>query len=421
MGHSIDQFAEAVGVHRSTVIGWEKSVRGMHARTRPRVAEVLRVSLDELEFLLSIDVAAMAPEQVGTGGTLDLDSESEGGDVQRREFLALAGTTVAGVLVNPTAVLQDLAMSLIDTGARPNLSVDLRLGTLEHRVVAIKHAYQACLYEVVAEDLPRLLARLQAAETITVGDERQQIAALAAQAYHVAASVFLKLDGGDMAGVAAQRSVDAAERSDDPLVIGTSARILTHTLMHSGQYVEATNEAIRAAQRLVASVETESPESLSVVGALLLRGAIAASHAENGAECRALLDEAASAANRLPSGANLQWTAFGSDNVLAHRVAAEITLGNAGLAVDNLRQIDLEGLGIAERRATVLVDGARAYSQWGKYEQAVSALHAAGHVSSQELRVRAPVRNLVQHLRTAAPASVQRELNSLVERHGLAA
>ncbi|MGF1598078.1 MAG: hypothetical protein ACFCVK_14285 [Acidimicrobiales bacterium] len=86
-----------------------------------------------------------------------------------------------------------------------------------------------------------------------------------------------------------------------------------------------------------------------------------------------------------------------------------------------MRAIGFDALGIAERRVTVFIDAARAYTQWGKYDRAVSALDAASEVAVQELRVRPPVRELVGHLRSSAPRSVQTDLGTLVDRVGLAA
>ena len=78
--------------------------------------------------------------------------------------------------------------------------------------------------------------------------------------------------------------------------------------------------------------------------------------------------------------------------MLAHRLAVEILLGNAGTAVESLQRIKLDNLGTAERKATVCIDAARAYSQWGKHDRAVTALLAAEQVSPAELRVRPATR-----------------------------
>lgn len=134
-----------------------------------------------------------------------------------------------------------------------------------------------------------------------------------------------------------------------------------------------------------------------------------------------LRDLAQEAAMRLGQPGSHQWTAFGPANVLAHRMAVEISLGNAGNAIDYLRRIKLDQLGIAERRVVVCIDAARAYTQWGERGRALSALQAAEGVSVQELRVRPIARELINQIRSTGPASVQSELRDLVERVGIAA
>src|SRR6478752_1772270 len=56
------------------------------------------------------------------------------------------------------------------------------------------------------------------------------------------------------------------------------------------------------------------------------------------------------------------------------RLRAAVTLGDAGTAIDLARQIDLRAVTVTERKASLLIDVARAFFQWGKYEQAHAAL-----------------------------------------------
>ena len=72
---------------------------------------------------------------------------------------------------------------------------------------------------------------------------------LSADAYHVAAGFLLKLGDYGLAHLATDRSMTAALASQDPLTVGASARIVTHTLMSSGHLpaaiVTARNHAVR--------------------------------------------------------------------------------------------------------------------------------------------------------------------------------
>jgi hypothetical protein len=62
---------------------------------------------------------------------------------------------------------------------------------------------------------------------------------------------------------------------------------------------------------------------------------------------------------------NLRWTAFGPVNARQHRVNIAVTLGDAGTAVDVARGIDLRAITVTERKASLLIDTARAFLQLG--------------------------------------------------------
>jgi len=242
--------------------------------------------------------------------------------------------------------------------------------------------------------------------------------ALAADAYHVAASVLLKLDDHGLAWLAADRSMRAATLSQDPLTVGSSARIITHALMADGHYGAASTTAGDYAQRLAAEMPDPTPDSLSVYGSLLLRGAIAAAQAEDRDGSLTLHHEAGQAGSRLGSDYNHRWTAFGPANVLLHRVNIAVCLGDAGAAISHARKVNLDHLTVTERKASFFVDTARAFSQWGKHEKALHALRAAEELAPQEVRSRPAVRRLISDLLATAPPTVRPHLSEFAARIG---
>jgi L-serine deaminase len=138
--------------------------------------------------------------------------------------------------------------------------------------------------------------------------------------------------------------VSFSQPSQDPLTVGASARIVTRTLMSSGHLPAAIATARNHALRLDREIGARTPESLSVYGSVLLRGAIAAAlHDERGA-AHELLGEAADAGRRVGTDANLRGTAFGPVNARMHQVNVAVTLGDAGTAIDLARQIDLAAI-----------------------------------------------------------------------------
>jgi hypothetical protein len=286
-------------------------------------------------------------------------------------------------------------------------------------VANAKRDYQACRYAAVLDALPHLLESVQLVCSTATGDASLRAWGLAAFAYQVTGSVMLKVGDLGLAAFAADRGMEAAVRSQDPVVLAVSARSVTHSLMSGGHAARAKEIASQAAARLDADVPRPGPEALSVYGALLLRGAVAAAIAEDRAGAAQLLDEAEQAGRRLGHDDNAHWTAFGPTNVVQHRVHIAMTLGDAGTAVDLARRVDLGQIQLAERKAGLLIDTAQAFAQWGKHEQAYHALRTAERVAPEEIRTRGAVRRLVGGLALTAPRTVRRDVQEFAERIGV--
>jgi hypothetical protein len=280
---------------------------------------------------------------------------------------------------------------------------------LEAAANRARRHYQACQYTELIRLLPRLLLRLRAASTLLDGEAKSRALVLSADAYHVAAGLLLKLDDRGLAHLAADRSMQAAQASQDPVALGASARILTHALMSGGHLAVAASTASRHATRLDRDVSFHSPESLSVYGSLLLRGAIAAAQDGRRGTAHELLDESDAAAQRLDADGNLRWTAFGPTNVKLHRVNAAVTLGDAGTALEIAREIDPATIMVTQRKASLLIDISRAFLQWGRHEKAYTALRAAEHAAHEEVAGRPSVHRLIRELITSAPPTIRRD------------
>ena len=242
---------------------------------------------------------------------------------------------------------------------------------------------------------------------------------LCADAYHVAAGLLLKLDDQGLAYLAADRSMRAAQASEDPVAVGASARIVTHTLMNGGHLAAAIATATGHAARLDRNVSSHTPDSLSVYGSLLLRAAIAAAQQDKRQTAHELVNEADVAARQLGVDGNLRWTAFGPTNATLHRVSVSVTLGDAGTAVQVARGIDLSAITVTERKANLLIDTARAFLQWGRHEKAYLALRSAEEVAHEEVAGRPAVHLLVRQLITMAPPSIRRAAEQFATRIGV--
>ena len=356
------------------------------------------------------------------------DSEEDDPSVRRRTFVGLTGAAIFGAVLadpirsGPADAIESFAAVLAayaPENAGPALDEPPDLPSLAAAVARAKRDYQACRYSEVTDHLPALLSRLQAACAVLDGEVRSQVYTLSAEAYHVAASILFKLGDAGLGWLAADHSMQAAWASEDPVTVASSARIVTHALMSGKHYKAATDTASTLAAKFDHDISAHDPESLSVFGSLLLRGAIAAAQHDNRSGADELLTEAEEAAARLGDDLNLRWTAFGPTNASLHRVNIAVTLGDAGTAIDVARTVDLGRIDVTERKASFLMDTARAFLQCGRHERAYLALRAAEEIAPEEITGRPAARRLVRDLMTTAPLSVQRQAEDFARRIGV--
>jgi len=122
--------------------------------------------------------------------------------------------------------------------------------------------------------------------------------------------------------VAADRAIQIAEQTGDRTLIGNAATRVAHALMATSQSPDAVHLVRSAANRLEPHLADTDPAFVSAYGMLLLKGSIAAARLHQAADVRDLQAEALSIAVRLGPGRNENWSAFGTTNVLVHRVSA---------------------------------------------------------------------------------------------------
>ncbi|MFI7487856.1 hypothetical protein ACIBXA_05670 [Micromonospora echinaurantiaca] len=425
---SVTGFAEHLGAARRTVAKW--SSQGDKVRLRADMQAALDTVLtratpdvrERFEALLGTGTnGALADPatppvtathiHTGEGSIHDIDSD---GDVRRRNLLT--GVTISGMTLPNVAALLN---ALVAPPFRNTEPVALPLRQFARDVAAAKTDYQACRYEQVLAGLVALLPALEPTRAEAEGEQRAQVDALASDLYHVVGSVLLKVGDKGMALVAAERSTRAASISQDPVAMAASARIMTHALMSNGHSNQARQLAEDAAEILHRGTRLASTDAVAIYGALLLRGAIAAARDDNRDSAQAMLDEASHAAGRLGYDGNDRWTGFGATNVLLHRVNIALALGDAGTAIALARKVPLDSIDLAERKASLFVDVARAYTQWGRYEHGLNALRSAYEVAPQEIRFRPAVQGIASDLAVLTRGHVRTDVMHFAQQAGI--
>jgi transcriptional regulator with XRE-family HTH domain len=255
-------------------------------------------------------------------------------------------------------------------------------------------AYQASRFGLVTSQLPRLIAAAAATARTADGEDRREAQRMLALAYHAAAATLTKVGETDLAWIAADRGLAAAESSEDPAVLGSLLRSVAHAMLSNSRYESAANMAARAVDRLESEPLDHGPLRWSLLGSLNLVGAMAAARADRANEARTFLARARQAGQQLGYDANHGWTAFGPTNVAVHEVSVAVELDDLQRALSLAPTVDARPLP-TERRVRHALEVAKVYSMTNRDDMALSTLLHAERDAPEQVRYHYIARELV--------------------------
>ncbi len=299
---------------------------------------------------------------------------------------------------------------------------------LEELSKAVKHAWMTfhyAKYGVLARTLPRLIREAQAADAAyrnsKENKDTKRAASLLAQVYQISASVLRKVGEFELGWLAADRAIAVSQRAEDQLLAGVATYRVANALLSLGRSRPALELNVTVAGKLGMG-DTTDPAKISVYGILLLQGTMAAARAGDAATVRELLQQAEEAATLLGRDANYYWTSFGPTNVLIHRAAAMVELGEGHRAVEAHQSIDpsaLAGL-TPERRANHFLDVARGYAQIGEMTSASEMLLEADRLAPSEIRCRPIAQEVITEVLRRSRGTPPSPLLELADHMGVA-
>lgn len=274
---------------------------------------------------------------------------------------------------------------------------------VDHAWMAFQHANYAGL----AKTLPKLIREAQTADSRAEGGTARSGAYLLAEVYQIASSTLRKLGEHDLAWLAADRATMVCQRAGDELLAALATEQVAAALSALGRVRSALEISVSVANQVAPRDDHDAtPQRLSVYGMVLLRGALAAARLGDALTVRELLAAAEAAAKEV-GDENFYWTSFGPTNVALCQVAAEVELGEAARALRTSDGIDPSGYAamLPERRASHMLDLARAYTQVGNLPRAGETLVEADRLAPNEVRCRPDAQELVVELvrRTGGP------------------
>lgn len=267
----------------------------------------------------------------------------------------------------------------------------------DRAVKLAEHAWtnyqQGRIGRVIAE-LPKLIGLAQSLEDHATPSDRQGWA-VSARVHHLAATTLSKVGESDLAWIAAERAMYAADQSDDPLVLASAARAGTHALLASGRFHDAVELGDTAAAWMRPQLVNDDPAALSLLGMLRLRTAVAAARRQDRAAAQELVARAQRAADRLGHDANYWQTGFGPTNVELHRLSTLLDLGDVDYVARHGTEVTPTNLPV-ERQVSHMIDVAKALSLVARDDDAAQLLFQAEQMAPQLVRHNPVVRETVK-------------------------
>jgi len=348
-------------------VAWVSQVeRGVRKIDRMSVLENLATALD----VPLAELAAEAPVVAAVTG------ESPGADELR---LVLSGSHVL--------------RAMLGGGRAPAVK------TLRIRAGKAWELTHAASYTELTELLHGLVPDLETAARSAPEDQRAEAFELLATTYQACSAALAKLGEPDVAWIAADRAMAAAERAGDPLLVAAGAYRLVFVFIAARQYGQAEESARTTADALRPMTEESNPQAMSLWGGLTLQRAVIAARMNDADSAYSQLEQAGRIAGELGEGRNDYNTEFGPANVSLYEIAITVELGDAGRALRVAAAVDTSALS-AERRARMLIDVARAHAQRRQITETVTALREAEDITPEQVRGHALVRQLVSDLLT---------------------
>ncbi|MGH3568844.1 MAG: helix-turn-helix domain-containing protein [Pseudonocardia sp.] len=333
---------------------------------------------------------------------------------RRGDSLGMAPNAVPGI---EAAMLRyDGIAGLVGVPDRPTVSPEkLRRHTARAFVCS-----QTERWSEMAPLVPDMIADAWHLVHNAATDEQRRTAfELQALVYRVTSGMLDRLGETHLPWVAAERSMHAAEQSDDPLLIAGGAWRLAVVLRHAGRLTESTDAPVAAADAL--RPHLHRPQAYSVYGSLLLKGAVGAATLGDYKSAQDYLSEAARAANII-GDRNDYWFAFGPTNIAIHRVWLSLELGDPGHALSQAGYVPYDQLPreLAERRTSHLITVAWANYLRRRDREALDALKSARASAPEQLIFTRRVHSMLRGILRRERRSIKSDVRELAEFVGVA-
>ncbi|OLF17305.1 hypothetical protein BU204_11840 [Actinophytocola xanthii] len=331
----------------------------------------------------------------------------------------LLGETTPTRTTPPLESGESIHRALTHPSTTENSDVDV--AGLRDQVHAAWHTWQtsAQRYSRLADQLPPLITSAEQLRKLRSADHatgEQAAQACAVDLYGLVRTFAKRVGRVDLALLAAERGITAAETANDPVRLASARWNLAHVLLAQYQPEGAEAVALHAAEAVERHV-TEDLDALALLGALRLLAAVASMRLGNMWTAHDRIRSVVPIAERTGER-NVCWTAFGPTNVAMYAVNVEVEAGNATEGLRLAERIQPEPTLSIERRVAFRLDQAKGYNQRQDYAGALVMLQAASTEAPEDLKYRPAARTALNTVVQRARGDIARRAAHLATRLG---
>lgn len=274
--------------------------------------------------------------------------------------------------------------------------------------------------EVIGALLPDLIQDAQAVVRLTDrAEDRRAAQAVLAQVYCLAQFFIAYQPAQDLLWRVVERSMVAAQESEDPRAIGVAAWLAAQAHRDAGGFDAADAVTMRTLEFLEPLLPDANAPTVAAYGALQFEaGYTAARRGETGASW-GYWDSASAVARRLPEDYYDPITSFGTTIMAAHAVTVAVELRAGGESARQATAADAGAIPSRPRRARHRIEQARAYHLNAQPDAAVEILAQAHAAAPETVRYNGYAKRiLLEEVQESSPAR-RRRASDLAVKIGL--
>jgi hypothetical protein len=229
--------------------------------------------------------------------------------------------------------------------------------------------------------------------------------------------LLIKLHDDGMAWATADRAVQAAQGSGDPLMVAESTRLAATVLRRTRHRDGAQRLILQAAQRLDSDTGLADATHTAMYAQLLAVASYTAAIRDDRDTAWTLLGAAEDAARRVGA---VPGDRFNMLELSVYKISVARVLGDYGTAMDYARLVDPTRITAPERRARYWEDTALALHGRGRPAAAFQALRTAERDTPQEIRYRPWAQRLTSELMSGDTTNALPGVREFARRVGVA-